>query len=82
MSNESVVTQWRKHTGMWKRDIGTRKHNCTLQAYRPYGTWWCWKVILPPALDYAVGGNASSEGEAKRAATEAGYALLKRLESE
>ena len=78
---ESVVTQWRRYSwGGWWRYIGTKAVSCTLSAYQPYGTWWCWKVTVPPEQDYAVGGNASTAGEAKQAATEAGYALLKRLE--
>ena len=83
MSNESVVTQWQKYSwGGWWRNIGTEAATCVLSADRPFGTWWCWKVTVPPAEDYEIGGNASTAGDAKRAATEAGYALLKRLESE
>ena len=82
MSNESVVTQWREgRTGLlWVRDIGTEKHTIHLRA-RNFSNGWEW------AAWYLEGGKAEGQtpdGElasTKSAATEAGYALLKRLES-
>ena len=85
MSNESVVTQWREGLGtkgsvLWLRQIGTQKHRIMLSA-RPKSDGWHWEVWSPQ------GGSAEGQTptatlpSTKSAATEAGYALLKRLAS-
>lgn len=84
MTNESIVTQWREPIAnlLWVRAVGTRKHPIALTV-RWMGSGWQWDV-------WDVEGGAQAEGQTpsatlpdtKSAATEAGYALLERLESE
>ena len=80
MSNESIVTQWEKSCGLWKRQIGTQDHPVILWA-KPKNDSWSWHVWSPQGGDVEGHTPTATLPDTKDAATEAGYALLKRLES-
>ena len=84
MSNESVVTQWRRgiSTGYWHRRIGADNHSAALDVSPDFASGqYHWGVWCAEVGGTAAEGTVPIVGDAKRAATKAGYALLKGLES-